>query len=256
MSFHYSDDTAVANLVNNSKFRGLDEIGDNLIEVENMKPFVKLDVPIQLGFFVLEYAKLLLLRFYYDFLIKFLEFDTFSLIQCDTDSLYISLSENTLFATVRKAMRNQFIEEYDQWIARQYCDKHKRKFFNAAFSLSEWKPKDCCKSASKYFLRQPGLFHLENVSKGVVALSSKCYYCFGGNTKYSSKGISKTHNQLTDIDYKHVLFNKTILHATNRGMRIRGKRMFTYTQRKKGLNYMYGKRIVCSDSITTMPTKL
>ena len=215
VSFHQSNDYSIANLINNNRFQGLDEIGESIVEVEQSKAHVRLSVPIQIGFFVLEYAKLLLLRFYFDFLLKFLAFDTFSLIQCDTDSLYLSLCEKNLFATVRPGMRELFAQEYEQWMSRGYCDSHKTLFFDTVFSGKDWNPQDCCKASAKYYLRQPGLFHLENISKGVVALSSKCYYCFGETPKCSSKEMSKVHNKLTENDHKHVLRNKTISQATN-----------------------------------------
>ena len=256
VSFYSSSSVTIANLINNKKFRNIDEIGENLIEIENAKSRVRLNVPIQLGFFVLEYAKLLLLRFYYDFLIKFLDFDTFSLIHCDTDSLYLSLSKDNIYATIKQCMRKEFIEEHDQWLVRLYCKTHKADFFHAVFSNKEWKPKECCQKVFQYYLRQPGLFHLENVSTGIIALTSKSYYCYGNKPKFSCKGISRVHNNLTELDYKNVLFNKTHSMAINRGMRIKGKKMFTYAQRKKGLNYMYGKRRVLSDSVTTKHTLL
>lgn len=256
VSFHQADDCNISSMINSRRFQGLDEIGDNIVEIENSKAKIKLSAPIHLGFMVLEYAKLLLLKFYYDFLVKFLSFDSFALIQCDTDSLYLSLSGNNLYTTVEVEKRKEFVNEYESWMARQYCTKHKKKFFKTVFSEKEWKPKECCKMAAKYYLRQPGLFHLENVSQGVIALCSKCYYCYGDTPKCSAKGVNKTQNKLTEHDYKQVLTHKTISSATNMGMRVRGEKMYTYTQRKKGLNYFYGKRLVQSDHVTTLPTQL
>ena len=93
-----------------------------------VKDRVLLDVPISVGFFVLEYAKLLLLSFYFDFLVEFLPFDKFALIQCDTDSMYFSLSEPSLFLAVAQEKRSKFIQEYENWFAREYCDKQRVVF--------------------------------------------------------------------------------------------------------------------------------
>ena len=109
---------------------------------------------------------------------------------------------------------------------------------------------------AKHDSRTVGKFHLEWHGDGVIALCSKCYYCIGDQTKKSSKGISKRHNELSQQDYMHVLLNETILLGKNMGFRMKGKDMFTYVQTRKGLNYMYGKRIVQSDHITTLPTHL
>ena len=91
VSFHSSDNPSFFNLVNNKRFYNLEEL-DDIVEIETKKSNIKLDIPIQVGFFVLEYAKLLLLQFYYDFLAVFLPFDSFALIESDTDSMYFSLS--------------------------------------------------------------------------------------------------------------------------------------------------------------------
>lgn len=46
----------------------------------------------QIGFSILNYAKLSLLSFYYDFLFKYLNRNDFEFLECDTDSSYIALS--------------------------------------------------------------------------------------------------------------------------------------------------------------------
>lgn len=213
-------------------------------------------VYLQIGFFVLEYAKLLLLRFYYDFILRFLPLDGFCLIESDTDSLYIALSEKSLFLTVPPSKRAEFIEVYADWFAKEYCDKHKDSFFTRAFSEEPWVPELCCRTAAKYDSRTIGKFHCEWKGNGVVALCSKCYYCIGSVAKRSAKGISRIHNELNEKDYKEVLLTQATHSGTNKGFRIRPDGIFTYTQRKGGLSYMYGKRIVCRDHVTTMPTHL
>lgn len=256
ISFHELSDETIAGLVNNKRFNKLDEIGDSALEIENSKSRIKLDVPIQIGFFVLEYAKLLLLQFYYDFLLAFIPFHKFALIESDTDSMYFSLSEESLFLAVPIEKRADFVQQYDKWFAKDYCDAHKDKFFECKFTSQQWLPDECCKTIAKFDSRTVGKFHTEWEGQGVIALSSKCYYCIGNETKYSSKGLSKRHNHLTEKEYLHTLTNQKITHGVNRGFRVKGNSIFTYVQRRKGLNYMYGKRIVSTDHITTYPTQL
>ena len=81
--------------VNKPHFKKINELDDDIFEVEAAKHRIKIDVPIQIGFFVLNYAKLRMLEFYYDFLIKFLHKRKFECIQMDTDSLYFGLSEKS-----------------------------------------------------------------------------------------------------------------------------------------------------------------
>ena len=221
------------------------------------KERVRLNVPIAVGFFVLEYAKLLLLSFYYDFLLEFVPFNKFALIQCDTDSLYFSLSEPSLFLAVSEEKRAKFVCEYKNWFAREYCEDHKYEFFAHMFTNKTWTPKDCCETFAKYDSRTVGKFHTEWKGDGIIALCSKSYFCIGGEQKkYSSKGISKRHNQLTAKDYKEVLANQQISTGINRGFRIKGHKIFTYIQKRKGLNYLYAKRKVGNNGITTYPTHL
>lgn len=227
-----------------------------MVEVESSKKTIKLNVPIQIGFFVLEYAKLLLLSFYYDFLLKFLPLDSFCLIESDTDSLYLALSEKSLFLTVPVNKRAEFANEYDNWFAKEYCDQHKDAFFRSAFNSGPWEPENCCRIASKYHSRTVGFFHQEFKGSAILALCSKCYYCAGESVRKSAKGVSRNHNALTANDYREVLLNQTKHKATNKGFRITPNGIFTYTQVKKGLSYMYGKRIVCADHVTTLPTRL
>lgn len=256
VTFHQSSDCVVSNLINHKHFHSLNEIGDNIIETENAKANVKLDVPIQIGFFVLEYGKLTLLKFYYDFLLKFVPFEKFCLIEADTDALYIAFSEKNMFLAVYPQKQHTFAQEYDKWFAKDFCDKHKTDFFAAMFAGKEWLKDKCCQTEAKFDSRTVGKFHSEWEGKGVVALCSKCYYCIGSKPKFSSKGVSKVHNDLSEKDYMSVLANQNISTGTNKGFRVKGDSIFTYTQVKKGLNYMYGKRIVGPDHVTTFPTQL
>lgn len=256
MSFYDGDEFTVSAIINNGNFRSLDEIGNDLVEVDTSKSRIYLDVPIQIGFFVLEYGKLKLLSFYYDFLLKYLPLNSFCLIEEDTDSLYLALCEKTFYLTISRDKRDSLREEHDRWLAVDYCSDHKNLFFNTVFKGDEWQPSECCKRAAKFDSRTIGKFHVEWIGEGVIALCSKCYYCIGQHRKLSTKGISKTHNTLTELDFMDTLLNQTISQCTNKGFRARRDQMLTYTQYKKGLNYMYAKRIVCEDHITTLPTNV
>lgn len=256
VTYHSTNDASLHCVVNNKRFHNIEELGDDVVEVETHKPRIKLDVPIQIGFFVLEYAKLLLLQFYYDFLLAFVPFGSFALIESDTDSLYFALSEESMFSAVPISKRKCFMEQYDSWFALDYCPAHKKEFFKHMFEQKDWHQNECCKKVAKHDSRTVGKFHIEWIGEGVIALCSKSYYCIGNNVKLSSKGISQRHNQLTEKDYMHVLMNQSISSATNMGFRVRGGSVFTYIQKRKGLNYMYGKRIVSSDHVTTYPTHL
>ena len=61
-------------------------------EVESCKKTFKLNLPIQVGFFVYQYAKLRMLQFYCDFLEKYLDRADFQMCEMDADSVYIAIS--------------------------------------------------------------------------------------------------------------------------------------------------------------------
>lgn len=177
-----------------------------------------------------------------------------------TDSLYLALSTTDLFQAVDRDLRNGFVEEYHLWFALEYCPDHKQDFFITKFKGLSWSPLDCCQKVLNHDRRSVGKFHAEWSGEGMIALCSKSYFAISGtdmeNEKYSSKGLSHAHNKFKKGDYKSVLDNKKSGSGVNKGFRVRGSRMYTYTQVRKGLSYMYCKRRVCSDGSTTLPTRL
>ncbi len=52
--------------VNQPNFKSLNEITEEMYEIELSKKVISLDLPISLGYFILQYAKLRMLQFYYD----------------------------------------------------------------------------------------------------------------------------------------------------------------------------------------------
>jgi len=90
-----------------------------------------------------------MLKFYYDFLLKFLSLDSFALIQMDTDSIYLALSKKTLYLAVKSDMRNEFEQKHTSWMCREYCDEHKLQYFQCMFNGQTWNPLDCCKASAK-----------------------------------------------------------------------------------------------------------
>ena len=53
---------------------------------------VEYNLPIQIGFFVYQYAKVRMLQFYYDFVDTYVERSLFQYCDTDTDSMYIALA--------------------------------------------------------------------------------------------------------------------------------------------------------------------
>ena len=82
--------------MNNPRFLSLTELGDDLYEIELNRSNINTNLPMQIGFAILNYAKMYLLSFYYDFLLRFIGRDDFEFMECDTDSTYIALKSPTL----------------------------------------------------------------------------------------------------------------------------------------------------------------
>ena len=99
----YCDDDEVPELVNSPFFRQLNTIDQNTYEVESSKKKIKMDLPLQVGFFVYQYAKLRMLEFYFDFLDKYLDRADFEYCEMDTDSAYIAISGDSIDDLVGKA---------------------------------------------------------------------------------------------------------------------------------------------------------
>ena len=63
----YCTEGGTSTLISNKRFRQLDVVTDDAYEVTSSKARVTYDLPLHIGFFVYQYAKLRMLEFYYDF---------------------------------------------------------------------------------------------------------------------------------------------------------------------------------------------
>ena len=223
----HSDETA-SRLVNLPNFRALHTLDENLYEVELNKKAVRLGLPLQIGFFVYQYAKLRMLQFNFDFLLKFIDPSDFQLCEMDTDSAYMAISAQRLEDIIKPHLRDQFQREKSSWFPRDDTPAHR------AFDK-----------------RTPSLFKVEWEGDGIVALCSKTYYCFGDQDKASCKGINKRTNNISKRRYLDTLQTQQAGQGVNRGFRMREDGMHTYRKVKTAFTYLYPKRKVSADGVTT-----
>ena len=140
-------------------------------------------------------SKLRMLQWHYNFMQKYLPRECYQLAEMDTDSSYFALSKSTIDECVHEHLRKEFYENYDQWFPTEACPIHKKHFVRAKLLRIKWTPARCCKKASDYDRRTPGLFKVEFTGSGIVALCSKTYICFGDkDSKVSCKGVQKKRN--------------------------------------------------------------
>ena len=224
------DHVKVARTINSYWFRDLEEIDDGVYELKSVKKRIKMNLPIQIGFFVYQYAKLRMLQFYYHCVDHFLDRSDYELLEMDTDSLYMALAGDSVDALVKPESREQYQKVKDQWFPRNDTTEH-----------------------TAYDKRTPGLFKVEWRGDGFVGLNSKTYYCWGPQDKYSCKGISKKNNTINKDKYLKVLKTQESQSGENRGFRVVKNKVLTYSQFRVGFSYFYPKRKVLADGISTIP---
>ena len=178
---------------------------------------------------------------FYKFLKDHLNDDLYCLMETDTDSLYLALARESIDECVRT-------DRLDSWWAKKH-----EYFTSDSEQIIEFKGHQMTKKA--YDKRSRGLFKLEFEGECMIALNSKVYFICGVKDgkhyqKCSSKGM-QDRNELTKQEFLDVLFNNLNHFIINSGFIDNGLVKSTYTQRKRGLSYFYGKRKVSPDHVTT-----
>ena len=253
----YCTEVGTSALINNKRFRQLDVVTDDAYEIEMNKSVVKYTLPLHIGFFVYQYAKLRMLQFYYDFVDRYIERPLFQYCEMDTDSAYIALAGDTIDDLVTSEHREHYFRNRSQWLPAECCDDHEEEYVCARIAGCSWTATESCCLARKAFdKRTPGLFKVEWRGNGFIGLCSKTYYCFGATDKYSTKGLSKRQNVINKDAFLAVLTNRRSGSGVNRGFRVRDSSVMTYIQEKAALTYFYGKRKVLADGLSTAPLEL
>ena len=249
---NYCTEKAASRLVNDRRFRQLDVVVDDAYEIEMSKRTVTYALPIHVGFFVLQYAKMRMLQFYYDFIDRYVERPLFQYCEMDTDSAYLALADESVDALVTPALREHYFRHRSEWLPSECCDAHRDEYVRCRLADRQWVgDEECCKTRRAFDKRTPGLFKVEWSGDGFMGLCSKTYYCFGPTDKYSTKGLSKRHNKETFLE---VLTSRRSGIGKNRGFRVYKSAVMTYVQERAALTYFYAKRVVHEDGLSTGPT--
>jgi hypothetical protein len=228
---------------NEPRYKSMTELDDDQFEIEMSKKKIALDMPIQFVFFILQYAKLRMLQFYYDCIDHYCDRSSFELLETDTDSLYMGLSGPTLADVVRPELKEEFTA---------HLQNHCREKVMKASDF--WFPRTCCEKHAAYDSREPGLFKLEFSGVEMICLCSKTYAIAGTNeTKFSCKGVQRKRVDEPLEIFRSVLNTHSTISCTNIGFRCRDNHVSTYSQDRGGFGYVYVKREVQSDGIHTKP---
>lgn len=260
VSFCYANEASQK--INNGHFKSIQTIDENMYEVEEFLRKVIQDLPLHIGFTVYQEAKLHMLKFYYDFIDKFIDRRDFQYCQMDTDSAYMAISAKSLEDVVKEDMREEFYSEWGKWFPAEACELHEADWIKRKVDRTPLPepPHLCCKQRKEYDKRTPGLFKLEWSGDGIIALCSKSYMCFDNDdetvNKVSTKGLSKRLNSIRKENFMKVLQTTEPVQGINRSFRMHEGGMYTTSQIKNGLSFFYGKRKVMDDSVSTEPTDM
>ena len=205
----------VGNHIKNPMFKSMTELNNNFYEIEKSRKTVKHTSAIQVGISVYSYAKILLIEFW-EFLDKFLIKEKYELLYCDTDSIYLAISEETLDQCVKPDLWNKWLQEKDKFLSSS--DDTPVEFNGQMIPRSQ------------YDKRTPGKFKPEFIGDGMVCLNSKVVHAWGqGASKTSCKGTNKRRNQFCKEHFLSVLETQIPEIVTNSGFVKDNLTMKTYT---------------------------
>ena len=118
----YCTKAGTSSLINNKHFRQLDVVTDNAYEIEMGKGVVTYTLPLHIGFIVYQYAKLLMLQFYYDFIDRYVERPLFQYCDIDTDSAYIAFAGDSIDDLV--VDRDNYFRHRSGWLPAECSEVH------------------------------------------------------------------------------------------------------------------------------------
>ena len=144
----YVDESEIGRQIISPHFYDMTELPDGYYEVERTKPSINLNIPIHVGVFILNYAKLRMLEFYYDCVDKYLSREDFIYCEMDTDSVYMTISGDSFEQWIKPELREEFEKDKYNWFVTPLAPQGKRT---------------------------PGLFKVEFKSDKITGLCSKSY---------------------------------------------------------------------------------
>ena len=110
------EDMVVDKALRSPFFDNLEEIS-GAYEIKEFKRTVVIKRPFQSGIAVYQLAKLQMLEFYYDFLYKYFSRQDFELCCMDTDSFYLTMSDDSVDEIVRSEMKQAYEADKKNWLA-------------------------------------------------------------------------------------------------------------------------------------------
>ena len=131
-------------MIASDRFVSLEDLSDSLCEVVNHKRALLMNVPVVVGFSILQLAKLRILQFYYDCINSFVDWNDIQYVEMDTDSAYMVLSA-PLETILKPGTGREFWEQYGMWLSRRACESHNQDFIDCMLTGEAWVQDECCR---------------------------------------------------------------------------------------------------------------
>ena len=122
----YVNESYIGTEIMDEHFHSLTELPNDYYEVEKTKKKINLDLPVHLGVFILNYAILRMLEFYYDFLDYYLHHEDFEILKMDTDSNYLGISAENVEDLIKPELLEEFERNKHNWFIIPFAPQGKR----------------------------------------------------------------------------------------------------------------------------------
>ena len=218
-------------------------ISEDFLIMEMKKRDIYINKPAYLGQVILDYSKMLMYEYWYDYL-KPLYDDKIKLCYMDTDSFIIYVQTDDFYKDISNDINKWFdTGNYSRYIERP-LEKGKNKKVIGKFKdelgglvMSKF----CAHRAKSYAFLIDGFNDNDYEKRGII------------NKK--AKGTKKCviRNKITFNDYINLLFSNTNLLRSQYRFRNRFHEIYTEKINKIALSSNDDKRIQCIDKITTYP---
>ena len=202
--------------------------------------------PVHLGVCILQWSKLLFLRFMYH-LFYHMEPGSFRCVYADTDSICLALTKT-------RDVQNDSEEEKYRALLDPIVRPEMRESWEATWK--DW----ICTTTEVEDIRKPGKLKCEFLFRRgrFCALSPKTYFAYNdedGDKKTGYKGICHAEARKLELNtYLECLYGSTSKEVENRGFKLnKNKQLVYYEQLKRGLNNIFCKFRVQNDHITCKP---
>ena len=223
---------------------------DMIYAVQMNPKWVNVDMPVHLGLWVLAAAKVYNMRFYHQVLRVYLMACSFISLYCDTDSIFLGLTEKTIDDCVIPKKRTEWFSKVKpKWFVAESCKNCAPEYVAKKKDHKPWALKNCCRVENVRSKRTTGLMKTEFSATKFVGLSPKNYILESPDqTKTGMKGVQERFAGHLDREvFSRCLRETEPAFSENRGMMYKLGSVFSYRGTKRALNPVCGKRDVDPD---------